>query len=170
MTYNTYRKQAKTELQKLFHSIRSNRKETTMCQHLKRRLNKVKVLLRNEELADGLIAYDNKKETWFYEDNSVYQECSRLWVAENLATKRVGMGYARQVDQFYQNNAYRKAITLDDISLSDRAYFSELLGSEVAKLRTQLQASKEQHIKTIKSMNSLKQKAQKWDKLQQLLA
>ena len=170
MTRNTYRKQAQTEVQKVFKSIRSDRKENTMSKNLKVHLNKVKSLLRNEELSDGVVAYDSNKETWFYEDQSVNQECSRLWVAENLATKRIGLGYAKQVDHFYKNNVYRKTKTLKDLSIVDRAYFSQLLGTEIAKLRTQLQTSKEEHIKTIKDMKSLKYKAQKWDSLQQLLS
>ena len=162
--------QLPTELERIYKAITSTGKERTMPKKLKDHLNDIKNIFKNEPLAEGVIAYDQDKGTWFYEDQTVYQECSRLWAAENLAMKRIGMGFTKKVDQFYQNNGYRKTRTVADLTTQDRIYFSDLVNKELQNLRDQLQKAKDEHVKTIKTMKTFRDKAHKWDKLQELFS
>ena len=160
-------------------------------------LRRVKKVYTGQPLGDGIIAYDDKKETWFYEDRTVYKECSRLWVAENFAEQRLAMGYAHKVDQFMKRHNYRKTREGTGMSQRDRQFFVDKLQDKLKEKEEALQKAHDLITKQAESLdkmtklsdrtqdqltefqdlffkyqetyNTYKNKANKWDQLQEIL-
>lgn len=196
MTFKS-RYQKGSEVDSLYKATTSDRKEGTMSAGMKDLLRKVKKIYTGEPLSDGIIAYDGKKETWFYEDRTVYKECSRLWVAENFAEQRLAMGYAHKVDQFMKHNNYRKTREGTGMSQRDRQFFVDKLQDKLKEKEEVLQKAYELIEKQKKALadsskltrengeriaefaelfaeyrkdyNIYKAKANKWDQLQEIL-
>lgn len=196
MTFKS-RYQKGSEVDSLYKATTSDRKEGSMPTGMNAYLRKVKMLYTGQPLCDGIIAYDDKKETWFYEDRTVYKECSRLWVAENFAEQRLAMGYAHKVDQFMKRHNYRKTREGTGMSQRDRQFFVDKLQDKLKEKEEVLQKAYELIEKQKKALadsskltrengerieefaemfaeyqkdyDTYKAKANKWDKLQEIL-
>lgn len=196
MTFKS-RYQKGSEVDSLYKATTSDRKEGSMPTGMNAYLRKVKMLYTGQPLCDGIIAYDDKKETWFYEDRTVYKECSRLWVAENFAEQRLAMGYAHKVDQFMKRHNYRKTREGTGMSQRDRQFFVDKLQDKLKEKEEVLQKAYELIEKQKKALADsskltrengeriaefaelfaeyrkdyaiYKAKANKWDKLQEIL-
>ena len=196
MTFKS-RYQKGSEVDSLYKATTSDRKEGTMSVGMKDLLRRVKKVYTAQPLSDGIIAYDDKKETWFYEDRTVYKECSRLWVAENFAEQRLAMGYAHKVDQFMKRHNYRKTREGTGMSQGDKQFFVDKLQDKLKEKEEVLQkayeliekqkealadSSKltrengeriakfaEMFAEYQKDYDTYKAKANKWDKLQEIL-
>jgi len=142
MTFKS-RYQKGSEVDSLYKATTSDRKEGSMPKEMRSYLSKLKMIFAGQPLCDGIIAYDDKKETWFYEDRTVYKECSRLWVAENFAEQRLAMGYAHKVDQFMKNNKYRKTREGTGMSQRDRQFFVDKLQDKLKEKEEVLQKAYE---------------------------
>lgn len=196
MTFKS-RYQKGSEVDSLYKATTSDRKEGTMSVGMKDLLRRVKKVYTGQPLGDGIIAYDDKKETWFYEDRTVYKECSRLWVAENFAEQRLAMGYAHKVDQFMKRHNYRKTREGTGMSQRDRQFFVDKLQDKLKEKEEALQKAHDLITKQAESLdkmtklsdrtqdqltefqdlffkyqetyNTYKNKANKWDQLQEIL-
>ena len=196
MTFKS-RYQKGSEVDSLYKATTSDRKEGSMPTGMNAYLRKVKMLYTGQPLCDGIIAYDDKKETWFYEDRTVYKECSRLWVAENFAEQRLAMGYAHKVDQFMKRHNYRRTREGTGMSQRDRQFFVDKLQDKLKEKEEVLQKAYELIEKQKKALADsskltrengeriaefaelfaeyrkdyaiYKAKANKWDQLQEIL-